>query len=149
MLVPLAFGSSVRACRSLLPNPAPAAGLFRTLLPPGPAWSRPVPAGGKFWELPPRATPMPVDVGAGSSSVQPRDSRCLDIVHLTAELAPIAKVSAHSLVCFACCSSSLPAAGAGPVPACPKPHPAHVCRWAAWAMWCTGWRARAWRAGTT
>jgi hypothetical protein len=36
---------------------------------------------------------MPVDVGAGSSSVQPRDSRSLDVVHFTAELAPIAKVS--------------------------------------------------------
>jgi hypothetical protein len=37
---------------------------------------------------------MPVDVGAGKNSlVQPRDSRSLDIVHFTAELAPIAKVS--------------------------------------------------------
>jgi hypothetical protein len=35
---------------------------------------------------------MPVDVGAGNSSVEPRDSRSLDVVHLTAELAPIAKV---------------------------------------------------------
>eukprot|EP00879_Flechtneria_rotunda_P012940 GHRR01013513.1.p1 GENE.GHRR01013513.1~~GHRR01013513.1.p1 ORF type:complete len:551 (+),score=164.70 GHRR01013513.1:30-1682(+) len=55
----------------------------------GVAWPTP---GTKFWDLPPRATPMPVDVGAGSSSVQPKDSRSLDIVHLTAELAPIAKV---------------------------------------------------------
>ncbi|KAF8055587.1 SS4 [Scenedesmus sp. PABB004] len=48
--------------------------------------------GSKFWESPARGAPMPVDVGAGASSVQPRDSRSLDIVHFTAELAPIAKV---------------------------------------------------------
>lgn len=46
----------------------------------------------KFWEQPARVAPMPVDVGAGSNSVEPRDSRMLDVVHLTAELAPIAKV---------------------------------------------------------
>ena len=56
----------------------------------GVAWPTP---GTTFWELPTRATAMPVDVGAGKSSmVQPRDSRSLDIVHFTAELAPIAKV---------------------------------------------------------
>jgi len=56
----------------------------------GVAWPTP---GSKFWEQAPRGTPMPVDVGAGKNSlVQPRDSRCLDIVHFTAELAPIAKV---------------------------------------------------------
>jgi hypothetical protein len=42
---------------------------------------------------------MPVDVGAGQNAlVQPRDSRCLDIVHFTAELAPIAKVRGCSFV---------------------------------------------------
>jgi starch synthase len=55
----------------------------------GVAWPTP---GSKFWESPARSNPMPIDVGAGSSSVQPRDSRSLDIVHFTAELAPIAKV---------------------------------------------------------
>lgn len=53
------------------------------------AWPSP---GTKFWEAPARSSPMPVDVGGGSSSVQPRDSRSLDVVHFTAELAPIAKV---------------------------------------------------------
>eukprot|EP00878_Enallax_costatus_P007835 GHUV01008200.1.p1 GENE.GHUV01008200.1~~GHUV01008200.1.p1 ORF type:complete len:443 (+),score=115.21 GHUV01008200.1:311-1639(+) len=55
----------------------------------GVSWPTP---GTKFWEQPARVTPMPVDVGAGSSSVEPRDSRILDVVHFTAELAPIAKV---------------------------------------------------------
>eukprot|EP00879_Flechtneria_rotunda_P011073 GHRR01011570.1.p1 GENE.GHRR01011570.1~~GHRR01011570.1.p1 ORF type:complete len:636 (+),score=228.04 GHRR01011570.1:282-2189(+) len=63
----------------------------------GVAWPTP---GTKFWDLPPRATPMPVDVGAGSSSVQPKDSRSLDIVHLTAELAPIAKVGSLRTAVF-------------------------------------------------
>lgn len=58
--------------------------------------------GTKFWEQPPRGAPMPVDVGAGKtgSLVQPRDSRSLDIVHFTAELAPIAKVSHLGLPAF-------------------------------------------------
>jgi hypothetical protein len=71
--------------------------------------------GSRFWESPARATPMPVDVGAGSNTVQPRDSRALDIVHFTAELAPIAKARAdllaaagrglHSVAaaCMCCC----------------------------------------------
>lgn len=58
--------------------------------------------GTKFWEQPPRGAPMPVDVGAGKtgSLVQPRDSRSLDIVHFTAELAPIAKVSCGTAFLF-------------------------------------------------
>lgn len=51
---------------------------------------------------------MPVDVGAGKtgSLVQPRDSRSLDIVHFTAELAPIAKVS-----CWDCIPCQGPVGG--------------------------------------
>jgi hypothetical protein len=76
----------------------------------GVAWPSP---GSKFWEASPRTNPMPVDVGAGSSSVQPRDSRSLDVVHFTAELAPIAKVSncqatGSSVQCSAsCCDQRL------------------------------------------
>uniref|UniRef100_A0A383VX60 Starch synthase, chloroplastic/amyloplastic n=2 Tax=Tetradesmus obliquus TaxID=3088 RepID=A0A383VX60_TETOB len=62
---------------------------FMRQLEQGVAWPSP---GTKFWEAPARSSPMPVDVGGGSSSVQPRDSRSLDVVHFTAELAPIAKV---------------------------------------------------------
>eukprot|EP00775_Hariotina_reticulata_P004742 gene4742-4992_t len=53
--------------------------------------------GTKFWDQTPRLSPMPIDVGAGSSSVEPRDSRSLDVVHLTAQLAPIAKVGSTCL----------------------------------------------------
>jgi hypothetical protein len=35
---------------------------------------------------------MPVDIGKGQQVIPPRDSRSLEIVHFTAELAPIAKV---------------------------------------------------------
>lgn len=71
----------------------------------GVAWPTP---GSKFWEQAPRATPMPVDVGAGSNMVQPRDSRSLDVVHFTAELAPIAKVGAASVPVEACGLRSCP-----------------------------------------
>jgi hypothetical protein len=76
---------------------SPAVWYLQRQLEAGVAWPSP---GSKFWEGSPRTNPMPVDVGAGSSSVQPRDSRSLDIVHFTAELAPIAKVSNASRGAF-------------------------------------------------
>jgi starch synthase len=55
----------------------------------GVAWPTP---GSKFWERQPRLAPMPVDIGKGQMVIPPRDSRSLEIVHFTAELAPCAKV---------------------------------------------------------
>lgn len=57
----------------------------------GISWPEP---GSDFWTLPPRTSPMPIDIGEGNAIVNtPRDSTPLHIVHITAELAPIAKVS--------------------------------------------------------
>jgi len=52
------------------------------------------PADAFFWSAPPRATPMPLDVSAtaGGPPVPPQDPRALHVVHLSAELAPFAKV---------------------------------------------------------
>lgn len=55
----------------------------------GVAWPDP---GSAFWEAPPRKAPMPVDIGPGCISAPPRDPKPLQVVHFTAELAPIAKV---------------------------------------------------------
>lgn len=86
----LASSLTLPPCLSHFLPPSLTLSLPQRQLEAGVAWPTP---GTKFWELAPRGTPMPVDVGAGKNSlVQPRDSRCLDIVHFTAELAPIAKV---------------------------------------------------------
>ncbi|KIY93888.1 starch synthase [Monoraphidium neglectum] len=45
-----------------------------------------------FWEAAPRSEAMPFDVGAGPPEAPPQDARPLQVVHFTAELAPIAKV---------------------------------------------------------
>jgi starch synthase len=48
--------------------------------------------GTQFWKDSPRLAAMPLDIGRGHLVTTPKDSRPLDIVHFTAELAPIAKV---------------------------------------------------------
>lgn len=48
-----------------------------------------------FWERPPRTSPPPFelyDTGGGADVVHPRDRIALHIVHITAEMAPVAKV---------------------------------------------------------
>ena len=57
----------------------------------------------QFWKESPRLTQMPLDIGRGQLVIPPKDSRPLDIVHFTAELAPIAKVMAWiELIFFFC-----------------------------------------------
>ena len=50
-------------------------------------------AGSSFWEQPPRKAPLPVAPPAGAGAGAKRDPRQLHIVHVTAEMAPVAKVS--------------------------------------------------------
>ena len=52
----------------------------------------PSPEEGSFWERPPRAAPLPLAPPAGGPAGAPRDPRSMHVVHITAEMAPHAKV---------------------------------------------------------
>jgi hypothetical protein len=51
----------------------------------------PSPEEGSFWERPPRNAPMPLGPASPAAGVQ-RDPRSMHVVHITAEMAPYAKV---------------------------------------------------------
>lgn len=48
--------------------------------------------GDKFWETEPRSSPFSYDLGPNNLPAPPKDPKPLHIVHLTAEMAPLAKV---------------------------------------------------------
>lgn len=52
-------------------------------------WPKP---GEAFWERSPRASPMPLQGGAAEAPPVERDGNPMHIIHITAEMAPIAKV---------------------------------------------------------
>ncbi|GAB4815898.1 hypothetical protein N2152v2_002944 [Parachlorella kessleri] len=56
----------------------------------GIVWPQP---GSAFWEQQPRTAPLPVAPPAGTVAGAKRDPRQLHIVHITAEMAPVAKAS--------------------------------------------------------
>lgn len=52
----------------------------------------PSPEEGSFWERPPRAAPLPLAPPPGAAGAAQRDPRSVQVVHITAEMAPHAKV---------------------------------------------------------
>lgn len=52
----------------------------------------PKPEEGSFWERPPRDVPMPLTPPGGTAAAVQKDPRAFHVVHITAEMAPIAKV---------------------------------------------------------
>ncbi|KAI7843173.1 hypothetical protein COHA_003157 [Chlorella ohadii] len=52
----------------------------------------PSPDEGSFWERPPRAAPLPLAPPPGAAGAAQRDPRSVQVVHITAEMAPHAKV---------------------------------------------------------
>lgn len=52
----------------------------------------PSPEEGSFWERPPRAAPLPLAPPPGAAGGAQRDPRSVQVVHITAEMAPHAKV---------------------------------------------------------
>lgn len=85
---------------SLSPQSAPAFSLpaagakdLKQQLEAGVNWPTP---GSAFWEKPPRSAPLPVAPPAGLGAAGVQDQRRMHVVHITAEMAPHAKVGRGS-----------------------------------------------------
>ena len=52
----------------------------------------PSPSEARFWDRAPRTSPAPISGGTAAAPVQELDADPMHIVHITAEMAPIAKV---------------------------------------------------------
>ncbi|PNW71709.1 hypothetical protein CHLRE_16g665800v5 [Chlamydomonas reinhardtii] len=74
------------AATKVLEKPAPAK---QASVDGGIIWPKP---GEAFWERSPRASPMPLQGGAAEAPPVERDGNPMHIIHITAEMAPIAKV---------------------------------------------------------